>query len=199
MKNILNETYKNKHKRIDLKIYPVFTSGTYKSASTYVRITLAKMFSLNLDRCQTTENLQHSLFSKRFINMFHRKLLRFQISWTLSMVLDNWSSFPFRGCSFLTVLLSMPVGKNVLTVFFSHAHFCVSALVFAFPNSQLDALFMHATDHDYHGSACWLLRMLETGADCGTRQNPASSLCWNNSIVSLQTVAAAIDELICLG
>lgn len=48
---------KKKHKKIDLKIYPVFTSGTNKSASTYERVTLAKMFPLNLDRCQTTENL----------------------------------------------------------------------------------------------------------------------------------------------
>lgn len=37
---------KKKPKRIDLKIYYVFTSGTNKSTSTYVRITLAKIFNV---------------------------------------------------------------------------------------------------------------------------------------------------------
>lgn len=37
---------KQKPKRIDLKIYSGFTSGTNKSTSTYVIITLAKIFNV---------------------------------------------------------------------------------------------------------------------------------------------------------
>lgn len=135
------------------------------------------MFSLNLGRYQTTENLQHSLFSKRFINMFHRKLHLencFHISWTFCMILDNGSNFSFRvWCSFLTVPLSMAVVRNVLTVFFSHAHFCVSALVFAFP--------LHCSNWEQ------IMTTMVVPLDF--------CVCWKPVL----TMAAVTNELFCLG
>lgn len=137
------------------------------------------MFSLNLDRCQTTENLLHSLFSKRFINILHRKLHLencFHISWTFSMVLDDWSSFSFRGwCSFLTVPLNMPLVKNVLTVFFSHAHFSVSALIFAFQ--------LHCSNWEQ------IMTTMVVPVDFW--------VCWK--VVLTLMNAAVINEFICLG
>lgn len=149
------------------------------------------MFSLNLDRCQTTENLQHSLRSKRFIDM------GFQISWTFSVVLDNQSSFSFRGCSFLTVPLSMAVVKNVLTVFFSHARFCVSALVLAFPMlcsnwEQIRTTMVVPGDF-------WVCWKLVQAVEPDRTQPAACAEITHNSVVSLQTVAAVFIELIWLG
>lgn len=58
---------KKKQKRIDFKIYSVFTSGTNKSISMYVRITLAKIFNVFSKLGQMADNRKsaaQTLFQK---------------------------------------------------------------------------------------------------------------------------------------